>query len=179
MSYTLFTSIQVERKIPFNQQLLGRKPLLRPILDSVFFNDPQKWGRNTVANHDDIFLLLKTLVFSQSKFGLANFMFPHFRGKLYFRRRCVTKRNIPHPQSPTPQFRGELVFSATPDLGALVFLASSNLSLLGVAMASAFFLSALAMSRIQIWILLSYKGLSRAQIWALLPCKDFDVGFTL
>lgn len=34
---------------------------------------------------------------------------------------------------------GELVFSVTPDLGALVFLASSNLSLLGVAMASELF----------------------------------------
>lgn len=65
------------------------------------------------------------------------------------------------------------MFSATPDLGALVFLASSNLSLLGVAMASAFFLSALAMSRIQIWILLSCKGFSSSQIWGMLYSKVF------
>lgn len=39
LSYTLFTSIQVERKTPFNQQLLGRNRI----------------APNTVANHDDIF----------------------------------------------------------------------------------------------------------------------------
>lgn len=102
----LFSCIQAERKIPFNQQLLERNRI----------------APNTVADHDDIFiLLLKTLVFSQSKSGLANFIFPHFRGKLYFQRRCVTKRNTPHPQSPTPQFRENLYFQPPQIWGRLYF----------------------------------------------------------
>lgn len=91
----LFSCIQAERKIPFNQQLLERNRI----------------APNTVANHDDIFSASQDVsFFNQSNFGFVNFMFPHFRGKLYFQRRCVTKRNIPHPQSPTPQFRENLYF---------------------------------------------------------------------
>ena len=59
--------------------------------------------------------------FSQSNFGLANYMSPNLGGHLYFQRRCVTKRNIPHPQSPTPQFRENLYFQPPQIWGRLYF----------------------------------------------------------